>query len=200
MEKIILASNNEHKVKEFSQIFCEKQILSLKDIDYQEDIEETGNTFFENALLKAKTISNFLRNKGIYAPVISDDSGLCVDALGGEPGIYSARYAGGHGNKEENRKKLLKKLEGIENRKAHFNCTLVKYFPNDSYLVGEGKTYGQITREEFGDKSFGYDCLFLSDDLGKVFGLATSEEKNSVSHRKRAILDLIEKENKKNTN
>lgn len=195
MEKIILASNNEHKIKEFSQIFSDKQVLSLKDIGYENEIEETGKTFLENALIKAKTISKFLKEKGIFASVIADDSGLCVEALNGEPGVYSARYAGEHGNKVENRKKLLKKLEGIKNRKAYFNCTLVKYFPSGMYIVAEGKTYGQIIHEEQGDKSFGYDCLFLSDDLNKVFGLATSEEKNSVSHRNRAIQILISKEN-----
>lgn len=194
MEKIILASNNEHKVKEFSQIFADKQVLSLKDIGYKNEIEETGETFLENALIKAKTISKFLKEKGIVASVLADDSGLCVEVLNGEPGVYSARYAGGHDNKEANRKKLLKKLEGAKNRKAYFVCCLVKYFPNDTYIVAEGKTYGQITHEEKGDKSFGYDCLFLSDDLGKVFGLATSEEKNSVSHRKRAIEILINSE------
>lgn len=197
MEKIILASNNSHKIKEFSQIFTDKQILSLSDIGYFEDIEETGDTFLENALIKAKTISTWLKQKNITASVVADDSGLCVEALDGAPGVYSARYAGTHGNSAENRKKLLDELKEKTNRKAHFLCTLVEFFPDGTYIAADGRTFGQITYEEFGDKSFGYDCLFLSDDLKKTFGQASSEEKNAVSHRNRAILQLIEKRKQK---
>lgn len=196
MEKVVLASNNKNKIKEILQIYKDKEILSLNEIGFLDDIEETGETFLENALIKAKTVSEYLKKKGLFMPVIADDSGLCVNTLDGKPGVYSARYAGEHGNNEENRKKLLENMETKDDRSAYFVCTMVEYFPNDKYIFSEGKTYGQITKQEIGDKSFCYDCIFFSDDLQKTFGQATSEEKNSVSHRKRAIQLLIEKENK----
>ena len=189
MEKIILASNNKHKIEEFREMFPNNEVLSLKEIGFFEDIVEDGKTFEENSLIKAKTISEFLKNKGIIASVIADDSGLCVLALDNEPGIYSARYSGDHDD-AKNREKLLKNLEGIKERKAYFNCTLVEMYPNGEYIVAVGKTWGDIAEEERGDKSFGYDCLFVSDELGKTFGEATAEEKNSVSHRGRAIEKL----------
>lgn len=189
MKKIVLASNNKHKIEEFKQLFPEYEVLALKDIGFMEDIVEDGTTFFENSMIKARTISEYLKSKGIEASVIADDSGLCVDALNGEPGIYSARYAAEH-NDSANRKKLLDKLNGVSDRKAYFNCTLVELFPNGEYITVDGKTFGNITEEEIGDTSFGYDCLFLSDELGKTFGEATSDEKNSVSHRGRAIQQL----------
>ena len=192
MEKIILASNNSHKIKEFSEILKGSEILTLNDIGFAGDIEETGTTFLENALIKAKAVSAFLKEKNMSATVIADDSGLCVEALGGEPGVYSARYSGEHGNGSENRKKLLEKMEGETNRKAYFVCCLVKYFPDNTFVHVEGKTFGQIATEEHGSTSFGYDSLFLSDDLKKSFGEATSEEKNSVSHRNRAIHLLMQ--------
>jgi XTP/dITP diphosphohydrolase len=189
MNKIILASNNKHKISEFRSIFSDFEILSLSDIGFFEDIDENGTTFVENSLIKARAVSSFLKKNGIVANVIADDSGLCVDALNGEPGIYSARYSESH-NDKSNREKLLENLKNETNRNAHFNCTLVELFPNGKYLVAEGKTYGLITTEEIGDTSFGYDCLFFSTDLNKTFGEATSEEKNSVSHRGRAIEKL----------
>ena len=196
MEKIILASNNEHKIKEFKEIFVDVEILSLEDIGFYEDIIEDGKTFEENSLIKARTVSKFLKQKGISASVIADDSGLCVDAINGEPGVYSARYSGDHDD-AKNRAKLLKNLKGIKNRNAHFNCTLVELYPNGKYIVAEGKTYGTITTKEIGDTSFGYDCLFFSNELGKTFGEASAEEKNKVSHRGKAIEKLKELQNQK---
>ena len=186
MEKIILASNNKHKIKEFREILTDYEILSLADIGFEEDIEETGATFEENALIKAKTIQEYIKEKGMDYIVISDDSGLCVDSLGGMPGVYSARYAGEHGNNVKNRAKLQTELEG-KDRTAYFICTIVVYYPNGEYKAFEGRTYGKITKEEIGSKDFGYDCIFYSDELNKTFGEATEEEKNSVSHRGRAI-------------
>lgn len=195
MQTIVLASNNKHKIKEFKDMYPTSKILSLADIGYNEDIEETGETFLENVNIKAKTIVNFLKEKGVAdVAVMADDSGLCVEALGGAPGVYSARYAGGHGNDAMNRKKILKELEREKNRKAYFVCVLVKYFPDGSCISAEGRTYGTILKDERGDKSFGYDCLFYSDELGKSFGEATPDEKNGVSHRGRAIKTLKEKE------
>ncbi|MCQ2564711.1 MAG: RdgB/HAM1 family non-canonical purine NTP pyrophosphatase [Clostridia bacterium] len=187
---IVLASNNAHKIEEFKQIFADYNIVSLKDIGFFEDIEETGTTFFENSLIKATAVHKFLTEKGIIADVLADDSGLCVDALDGAPGVYSARYAGEHDN-AANRRKLLKELSTKNDRSAHFTCCLVYMFADGSYIHQEGYTFGTILTEETGDNSFGYDCLFCSADLGKSFGLCTHEEKNSVSHRGRAIEKLL---------
>jgi len=190
MKTIVLASNNKNKVKEFKEIFSDYNVLLLNDIGFTDEIEETGETFLENAFIKAKTIHLFLKDKNLDYDVVSDDSGLCVEALNGAPGVYSARYAGIHGNDDENIRKLLKELEGKDNRKAYFICFIVLYKSNGKYYDVEGKIYGTITNEKIGDDSFGYDPVFLSDDLGKTFGEASSEEKNKVSHRGRAIKQL----------
>lgn len=186
-KKIILASNNAHKIEEIKDIFSEYEILSLKDIGFFEDIEENGKTFLDNAFIKAKTVHDYLKTKNIEAIVLADDSGLCVDALNGEPGVFSARYASNHGDSVDNRKKLLHNLKNIKERTAHFVCILVKMYPNGEWVSAEGKTFGEITKEELGDKSFGYDCIFYSYDLNKTFGQATKDEKNSISHRSRAL-------------
>ena len=190
MEKIVLASNNQHKVKEFKDILSNYEILTMKDIGYLEDIEEPGETFAENALIKAETIHNYLKEKGLDYIVIADDSGLCCDALDGAPGVYSARYAGEHGNDAANREKLRKELQGKE-RAACFVCNIIVYYSNGEHKLFEGKTYGKIIDEERGKKDFGFDCIFLSDELHKTFGEATEEEKNSVSHRGRAIQKMV---------
>lgn len=190
MKTIVLASNNKHKVEEFKEILKEYNILTLNDIEYYEEIEENGKTFEENALIKAKTINNYLKQKALDYIVISDDSGLCVDSLNGAPGVYSARYAGVHGDDKANRDKLIKDLQG-KNRKANFVCNIVVYYPNDEYKVFVGKTEGEIIEEERGSKEFGYDCIFYSYDLNKTFGEASSEEKNNVSHRGRAIKEML---------
>lgn len=192
MERLVLASNNKNKIREFREIFKDREILSLNDIGYFDEIEETGETFLENALIKASSISKYLKNKNIFCDVIADDSGLCVESLNGEPGVYSARYAGIHGDDTRNRQKLLNELKDKENRKAYFVCNIVLYKPDDNYINVEGRTYGTIADEERGSKTFGYDCLFLSDDLHKTFGEATSLEKNKVSHRARALEKLLE--------
>lgn len=191
MKTIVLASNNKHKIKEVKEILGDINILTLNDIGYLEDIEENGETFLENALIKAKTISEYLKEKGLDYDVLSDDSGLCCVGLNLEPGIYSARYAGGHGDDKANRDKLISNLKD-KDRSAYFNCTLVLYHIDGTYDYREGKTYGKIIDEERGDASFGYDCIFLSDDLNKTFGEASSEEKNSVSHRSRALSQIKE--------
>lgn len=199
MKKIILASNNKHKIEEFREMFPDCEVLALKEIGFTDDIVEDGKTFEENSLIKAQAVMKFLKKKGENASVIADDSGLCVIALNGEPGINSARYSGDHDD-AKNRKKLLEKLSGCKERKAYFNCTLVELYPSGDYLVAVGNTWGEITEEERGDNSFGYDCLFFSDELGKTFGEATSEEKNSVSHRGRAIEKLKKMQNEMNKN
>lgn len=186
---IVLASNNQHKLKEFKEILTDYTILTLNDIGYDGEIEETGETFEENALIKAREIHRYLKEKGLDYIVVAEDSGLCVNALNGEPGIHSARYAGIHGDDQRNREKLKKELEG-KNRDAYFICTIIVYYPNEEYKTFVGKTFGEITEQELGKKEFGYDCIFYSNDLKKTFGEATEEEKNSVSHRGRAILEM----------
>lgn len=190
MQKLVLASSNKNKILEFNQIFKGYEIVPMSEFGFKEEIVEDGKTFFENALIKAKAVRKFLKDKKLNYPVIADDSGLCVNALNGEPGIYSARYAGDHDSKA-NRKKLLKNLKGKTDRTAYFNCTLVMYMPNDDCIFADGKTYGAITEEERGDSGFAFDCLFLSDDLGITFGEATPKQKNKVSHRSRAIKNLL---------
>ncbi|MBO7215247.1 MAG: RdgB/HAM1 family non-canonical purine NTP pyrophosphatase, partial [Clostridia bacterium] len=147
-----------------------------------------GVTFYENALIKAKAVSEVLGED-----VLADDSGLSVESLYGAPGVYSARYAGDHGNDKLNRDFLLKNLSGVENRKAKFISSVVLYKKDGTVISGYGETTGVILTEEQGSNGFGYDCIFKSDDLGKSFGLATDEEKNKVSHRYRAICDLRSK-------
>ena len=187
---IVIASNNKHKLKEFKEILSNYNIITLQDIGYDTDIEENGQTFKENALIKAETIHKYLKNKNNNYIVVADDSGLCVDSLNGQPGIYSARYAGKYGDNQANRNKLQNELKG-KNRDAYFICTIVVYYPNGEYKIFEGKTYGRIVEEELGNKEFGYDCIFYSNDLDKTFGQATEEEKNSVSHRGRAIRKML---------
>ena len=123
--------------------------------------------------------------------VLADDTGLCVNALGGAPGVHSARFAGDH-NDASNRERLLKELQDKEDRSATFQCQIVWYHPDDTYQDFLGVTEGRIEKEVKGTTIFGYDCLFYSNDLGKTFGEATEEEKNSVSHRGRAIQQLKE--------
>ena len=187
MKTIVLASNNKHKIKEFKEILNDYEILSLNDIGYDDDIEENGSSFEENATIKAKAVKEFLGDNKI---VIADDSGLCCKALNNAPGIFSARYAGDH-NDQKNRDKLREELQG-KDRSAFFNCTIVMIDEDNNIKSFVGKTDGEIIDEEKGKKDFGYDCIFLSKDLGKTFGEATEDEKNSVSHRKRAIEKLKE--------
>lgn len=184
--RLVVASGNKNKLREIAEIFTEFEVVSQKEMGFDEDVEETGETFTENALLKARAAS-----KALTMPVLADDSGLCVDALGGAPGVYSARYCGHHGSDKENRELLLKNLEGVENRKAHFQSAIALVYPDGRELVAEGRTHGEILTEEVGEGGFGYDCIFQSDDLQKSFGVASAEEKNAVSHRFRALQAML---------
>ncbi len=187
-KRLVIASGNAHKLREIAEIFTDFEVVSQKQMGYDEDIEETGVTFMENALIKARAAS-----KALGFPVLADDSGLCVDALNGAPGVFSARYSGGHGNDKENRTLLLKNMQGIENRSAHFTCAVALVYPDGRELTAEGRTYGKILYKEVGVGGFGYDCIFQSADLQKSFGTATAEEKNTVSHRFRALQALLNK-------
>lgn len=182
-DKIIVASGNEGKIREIRDIFTGVEIIPMRDLGFFEEIEETGSNFRENALIKAKTVS-----EKYNMPALADDSGLCVDVLRGAPGVYSARFSGE--GPAENRKLLLKRMENVSDRRAHFESAVCLYTPDGRALFGEGRTYGRILYEEIGDKGFGYDSLFYSDDLKKSFGLADESEKNAVSHRFRALKDL----------
>lgn len=195
MKKIILASNNTHKIEEIKKILegLPFEIKSLKDENINIDIEEDGNTFEENAKKKASEIANFLKNRGEKEFIVmADDSGLEVDYLNGEPGIYSARYAGEHGNDKKNNEKLLKELKGVpkEKRGAQFVCQIVLVNENDKYLSIRGEVRGRILEELSGKEGFGYDPLFFYAPLNKTFGELSSEEKNSVSHRACALKEL----------
>ena len=190
MKTIVLASNNVHKIEEFQRIMKDYNILSMKDVGYFEDIVEDGNTLLENALIKAKTISLFLKEKNLNYPVVADDTGLFVPSIGGEPGIYSARYAGDHDSKK-NRDKLREKLIG-KDASAYFLCQIVYYPVDGEYFECSGRVDGKIIDEEVGKKDFGYDCIFYSNELKKTFGECSEDEKNKVSHRGRAIEKLLD--------
>ncbi len=184
--RIVAATGNAHKLQEFRSILQGVEILSQSEAGFCGEVEETGATVAENARIKAQAVA---QATGLAA--LADDSGLCVDALGGAPGVYSARYSGG--GDRENRALLLKNLQGERNRAAHFACAVALVLPDGKTIGSTGETYGIILNEERGQNGFGYDCLFLSDDLNKTFAEASEEEKNAVSHRGRALLSLKEK-------
>lgn len=186
-QRIVVASGNKHKIKEIAQMLPEFEVVGYKDLGFNFEIEETGETFYENALCKAKFVAEALN-----LPALSDDSGICATALNGEPGIYSARYAG-DGDDEHNNQLLLKNLADKEDRSAKYVCCLVYYTPKGEIVTATGETYGRILFEPEGNNGFGYDPIFFSDDLQKCMGVATDEEKNSVSHRFRALKQLREK-------
>ena len=190
MEKqtLVVATGNAHKLEEIAQIFTQYRVVSQKQMGFDEDVEETGATFAENALIKARAAT-----KALGLPTLADDSGLCVDALNGAPGVYSARYCGRHGDDAANRVLLLENMKNESNRKAHFACAVALVYPDGKELLAEGKTFGEILHAECGNGGFGYDSLFFNDDLQKSFGEATSEEKNSVSNRYRALQALLAK-------
>ena len=191
MKKLIFASNNQHKLHEVKRIFDMYDILSLRDIGFTDEIVEDGLSFQENAFIKAEAIAKFIKGTKFesYA-IISDDSGLCVKAINYEPGIMSARYSGG--DDKANRSLLLSKLMGISDRTAYFQCYAVLMMPDGQSIVADGKTYGLITKLEIGNTDFGYDCIFWSDTLRKTFGQATPAEKDSVSHRAKAMKKIKE--------
>lgn len=198
MKTIVLATGNQHKLQEISEMMKGYKIVSIKDIGFSGDIEETGLTMESNARIKAMAINDFCKEHGLDYAVLADDSGLCVNSLKGEPGVHSARFGGDH-NDESNRQRLLKEMEGNIDRTAYFECALC-FIYDETVRTFVGRTYGEITTEKIGDESFGYDCLFFSHDLKKTFGEATEAEKNSVSHRGRAIEKLKEFLKEKNPN
>ncbi len=192
--KIVLASRNAKKKKELqvllSQYIDGIEILSLDEVGIHGEIEEDGTTFEENALIKARVAAG----SGYIG--IGDDSGLEVDALGGAPGVYSARYAGEHGDDEANNDLLLKNLEGKSDRGGRFVCCIACVFPesyNEEDIVVRGTVEGEILRERHGDGGFGYDPLFYFPAFNKTLAEVPAEQKNLVSHRANAIKLFAEK-------
>jgi len=189
MIELVLATNNVHKVEEIQQILGGRfQIRTLAEENISVEVEETGASFAENAIIKASVIAKLT---GKYA--LSDDSGLVVAALGGKPGIYSARYAGeGHDDKA-NIIKLLDDMQHKQDRSAKFVSAVALCKPNGEVVIAEGAAEGEILREQRGAGGFGYDPVFFSHELQKTFAEATAQEKNAVSHRKRALQNLAAK-------
>ncbi|MBR0200620.1 MAG: XTP/dITP diphosphatase [Oscillospiraceae bacterium] len=188
--KLILASNNAHKLVEIRAILGSEfdEILSMKEAGIVHETVEDGSTFLENAEKKAREIMEI---SGCCA--LADDSGLCVEALGGAPGIYSARYAGEHGDDKANNRKLLRELEGVEDRRAHFACAMVLVRPDGSVVRAEGRMDGVIAFEESGENGFGYDPLFYLPERGCTNAQLSPEEKNAISHRANALHALVKK-------
>ncbi|ADP33320.1 non-canonical purine NTP pyrophosphatase, RdgB/HAM1 family [Bacillus atrophaeus subsp. globigii] len=189
MKEAIIATHNPGKVKEFKDILAPKgyDVKSLADIGFLEEIEETGHTFEENAVLKAEAVA-----KAVNKMVIADDSGLSVDNLGGSPGVYSARYAGEQKDDTANINKVLQELKGIEKeqRTARFRCALAVSIPGKETKTVEGHVEGYIAEEPKGENGFGYDPIFIVKDKDKTMAELTSDEKNKISHRANALKKL----------
>lgn len=188
--KIVVASGNKAKLREIAQIFQGYEIVSMQEAGFTDDIEENGSTFEENALIKARAVSRAL---GVNA--LADDSGICVEALGGAPGVHSARFCGRHGDDAANNALLLEKLKDVpqDRRRAYFESCVALCFADGREITASGRTYGRILEKAEGEGGFGYDPLFYSDELGMSFGLASAEQKNAVSHRGKALAALAEK-------
>lgn len=189
MKEAIIATHNPGKVKEFKEILEPKgyDVKSLAEIGFTEEIEETGHTFEENAILKAEAVA-----RAVNKMVIADDSGLSIDNLGGKPGVYSARYAGEQKDDQANIDKVLSELKGIEKeqRTARFRCALAVSIPGEETKTVEGHVEGYIAEEPRGEYGFGYDPIFIVKDKDKTMAELTSDEKNKISHRADALKKL----------
>lgn len=191
MIPLVFASNNINKIKEIQQLVPpEIQILSLEDIGCNVDIPETANTIEGNAILKA----NYITEQYGYA-CFADDSGLEIDALNGAPGVYSARYAGSQRNDEDNMNKVLEKLQNESNRKANFKTVIALNMNGEQHLF-TGIIKGKIISEKRGTNGFGYDPIFVADGYTKTFAELSMEEKSAISHRGKAVKQLVDFLNK----
>ena len=191
--KLIIASNNAHKVGEIKQILGSRfeEILSLREAGVCHETIEDGDSFMANSLKKAREIVEIT---GCAA--LADDSGLCVDALGGAPGIYSARYAGVDSAELRDRANcdlLLKNLSGASDRSAHFTCAIALVYPDGREVMAEGYIHGEIIEEFRGENGFGYDPLFLPEGYNRTVAELSESEKNSISHRANALAELLTK-------
>ncbi len=186
MQKLIFATNNLHKLQEIRDLLIDKfDIISLEQIGIKEDIPETADTLEGNALQKARFVY-----KKIQSDCFADDTGLEVDALGGIPGVYSARYAGENASFDDNMDKLLAALENHENRRARFRTAIALIINGDEYLF-EGSVEGTILKEKAGHEGFGYDAIFLPEGFEKSFAEMASVQKNAISHRGRSVQKLV---------
>ncbi len=187
---IIVATNNQGKVKEIKSMLSPHNVMSQGEAGINIEVEETGDTFEENAFLKARALKKYTDS----AIIIADDSGLMVDYLNGEPGVYSARYAGENTTPEQGMEKLLKNLDGVpfEGRTAHFKTVVALIMPDGSEYSFDGTCDGYITNIKKGDNGFGYDPIFYYPPFSKTFAELTEDEKNSVSHRGAALKKLDE--------
>ena len=191
--KLIIASNNKHKVREIKQMLADRfdEILSLAEAGVDHETVEDGSTFLDNALKKAREISEIT---GCAA--LADDSGLCVAALNGEPGVYSARYAGGgveHTTDAENNAYLLARLASHTDRSAYFACCMTLVYPDGATITAEGYMHGRIIDSPRGECGFGYDPLFLPTGESRTVAEMTDSEKNAISHRANALKNLLSK-------
>jgi len=186
---IVLATRNKHKVSEFREMLkgFDVDLRSLDDFGPIPEAVEDGETFDDNAYKKALHTAKIL---GL--PAIADDSGLSVDALNGRPGVYSARYAGPDATDDKNCEKLLREMEGVQNRKASFHCVISIAVPSGPALTYEGSCDGVLLSEKRGTSGFGYDPLFFFEEFGKTFAELTMAEKNTVSHRGKALAEFRE--------
>ena len=194
MEKIIFATGNQDKMREIREIMSDVAagILSMKEAGVEADIVEDGSTFEENALIKASAVAGNLQGKGVV--VLADDSGLEVDALGGEPGIYSARYMGEDTPYEAKNREILRRLEGVpkEGRSARFVCAIAAVFPDGQSCVARETIEGYIGWEPAGENGFGYDPIFYVDEYGCTTAQLLPEVKNRLSHRGKALRAMRE--------
>ena len=188
MKTIVIATNNQNKVREIKSLFNSQQIefKTLKDLNYTKEIVENGKTFAENAYIKAYQVAQDLN-----CVAISDDSGLEVEALNGAPGIYSARYAGGHDD-EKNNELLIKNLQGVDNRRARYVCAICVCQPNGIHKIVEGYCNGIIVDRPKGKNGFGYDPYFYVEEFNKTMAEVDLEKKNTISHRAKALKKLME--------
>ena len=187
--KLVFASNNAHKLAEVRHILSQVEVVSLRDIGFQQEIDETGQTLEENSRLKAMTIWQWLILHDMdreYNGVFADDTGLEIEALGGAPGVYSARWAGEPSNDANNRAKALRMLSDSPNRAAQFR-TVITLISHQQDLQVEGVVKGQIATAESGEQGFGYDSLFIPEGHDCTFAMLSAEAKNAISHRARAL-------------
>ena len=186
--KLIIASNNKHKIYEIKKILGSRfeEILSLREAGIEHETVEDGKTFLENSLKKAREIAEI---SGCAA--LADDSGICVDALDGAPGVYSARFSGG--DDEDNNGLLLSLLSDKDNRKAHYSCAVSLVYPDGVEITAEGYLFGEIIEERRGNRGFGYDPLFRPLGESRTVAQMSDDEKNAISHRANALKNLLEK-------
>ncbi len=185
MKKIVVATNNPGKIKEIKEILTDYELVTLKEIGCEIEVEEDQETFERNSKKKAEEIA-----KAINMPCIADDSGLCIDAFDGWPGVYTARFLGEEATNEQKNEAILEKMKELEGeqRKARVKC-VVTYCENGEFIVGKGEIEGRIAQEPKGERGFGFDPIFELEN-GKTYAEISQEEKNNISHRKRALENL----------